>query len=84
MRVDVAGGSNIAVAHPFLYLLHLDFVLHEEARACVSEVVEADVTQSVLFKQPREMFRYIIRSQDATLLIHANVAEPFLAVGLFE
>ena len=54
MCVDVSGGRKGAVPQPFLNLLHGYAVHHHQAGTTMTQVVETNVAQIVLFKQLRK------------------------------
>ena len=54
MRVDVAGGADVAVTQPFLNVLQGHAVGVEQAGAGVAQIVEADAPQAVLLQEGRE------------------------------
>ena len=51
MAVDIRRRAHIAVPQPFLNLLHRHALRQQHRRARVSEVVEADLLQIVLFRK---------------------------------
>ena len=81
MRVDVGGGRKIAVAEPFLYLLHRDDVCKQQARAGVAKVVEADAAQAVAVEKLRERRRDVVGLYERPQLVHADIAEVVPAVA---
>ena len=57
MRVNIGGGAHITVTEIPLNDLHIHVKRHEERRAGVAQIVEADIPHSVLLEELRKVRR---------------------------
>ena len=51
MRIDIGGGGKVAVAKPFLDLLHEDAVGQQQTGTAVTKIVIANFPQAMLLQQ---------------------------------
>ena len=84
MCVDVSGGRKGAVPQPFLNLLHGYAVHHHQAGAAMAQIVEADAGQAILPKQPVEVLRHEVGTEQFAFLIGADEIQIIGAVALAE
>ena len=54
MAVDIRRGADVAVAQPFLDLLHRHVVGQQQRGAAMPEIVKADMPQAGLLEEPAE------------------------------
>ena len=81
MRVDIGCRGKVAVTKPFLNLLHRHTVRQQHARAAVTQIMETNGSKSIASQQIAETGRHIIRINQATHLINANVSKIVLAIA---
>ena len=55
MRINICCYADIRMSEIILYVDELHTIFDEQTGACVPQVVEADFTQTVLFKQSLEV-----------------------------
>ena len=60
MGVDVGRGGDVAVAQPFLDLLHGHTLLQQQAGAGVAQIMEANLPQAVVGQQLGEAVGHCI------------------------
>ena len=82
MGVDVRRGGDVAVAQPFLDLLHGYALLQQQAGAGVPQIVEPNFPQAVFFQQLGEVVGHGIGQDKVSHLIHEQVALEFLIVAV--
>ena len=78
VRVDVRSYAHRTVSHIRLDYLHILTECYEERSTGVSQVVEADFPQSVLFEEGIEVLGYEVRAQEHSELVDAYHIEIFL------
>ena len=61
MTIDVCCHLNIAVTHPFLYILEVAAVIQKQTGAAMTKLVKTNMRKTVLFQKVRESFGNIIR-----------------------
>ena len=82
VAVDVGSRVHIAVSEPILYLLHRSSEREQERSAGMPQVMEADMPQSVLLQDDREMVADVVRTVEFSERVHANVVLVIAAVSL--
>ena len=82
MRVDVGCRGEITVTKPLLNLLHRYTVGQKQRSAAVTEVVIADLAEPVFLKELRECRREIVRRNQRTHLIDADIVQVAFVVAL--
>ena len=82
MSVDVCRGGDVAVAQPFLNVLHGHTLLQQQAGAGVPQIVKAYFPQAVLLQQLGEVVSDGIGQDKVSHLIHEQVALEFLIVAV--
>ena len=61
MTINVCCHLNIAVTHPFLYILEVAAVIQKQTGAAMTKLVKTNMRKTVLFQKVRESFGNIIR-----------------------
>lgn len=82
VAVDVCRGADIAVAQPFLDLLHEHVVGKQQRGAAVPEIVEADMPQTFQFQQLAEIAAEIPGIKNVPHYIHEHIAVVFPVVAV--
>ena len=82
VAVDVCRGADIAVAQPFLDLLHGHVVGQQQRSAAVPEIVEADMPQTFQFQQLAEIAAEIPGIKNVPHYIHEHIAVVFPVVAV--
>ena len=75
MSVDVRSGGKVAMAHPFLDLLHRDAVCQKNRGTAVTEVMESYHPQSATFQKFGESGCNIRRACPYPKLVHTDVIQ---------
>ena len=81
MAVDVRRGADVAVAQPFLDLLHGHVVGQQQRSAAVPEIVKTDMPQAVLVKQLWKRGGEIVRRNEHSHLVHTDVVQIPLVIA---
>lgn len=71
------------MSKPYLNLLHRDAATQEQAGTCMTEVVESNFFQIVLFDEPCEMLCDIVGAKDLSGLVHADVIEVVSTIACY-
>jgi hypothetical protein len=61
VRIDIARRTYIGMPEPFLDHLHRHLFRQQKRRAGVPQLVEADMPESVILQQKRDVLRNIVR-----------------------
>ena len=80
MRIEVRGRGYIAVPQPLLDFFQAHAVRIQQARATVSEIVNAYPAHTVLLQHAREMLRDISRFHKLPDVIDVDIFRVFLAI----
>ena len=70
------------MTEPLLDLLHGDAVGKQQRRAAMPEIVKADMPQGVLIQQLRKSRGEIVRGNQRSHLVHADVVQIPLVIAL--
>ena len=65
MTIDVCCHLNIAVTHPFLYILEVAAVIQKQTGAAMTKLVKTNMRKTVLFQKVRELPRRLRPHRDA-------------------
>ena len=82
VAVNVGGRVHVAVSEPVLDLLHRSSEREQERSAGMPQVMEADMPQSVLSQDDREMVADVVRTVEFSERVHADVVLVIAAVSL--
>ena len=72
MDIGVGGEVIVAVAEPLLDILHRIIQVQHDGGAAVTQVVEADGAQSVLYQNLLELLAHEVRLEQHAHLVHAD------------
>ena len=75
MCVDVGCCREITVSQPFLDLFHGNFIFQKQAGAAVSQIMESNLTLSMLFQEFGEGTGYVIGRDEGTHFVYADVIQ---------
>ena len=81
MDIGVGGEIIVAVAKPLLDILHRIVQVQHDGGAAMSEVVEADGAQAVLYQNLLEFLAHEIRLQQHSHLVHADEVQVLPVVA---
>ena len=70
MGVDVGRGGDVAVAQPFLNLLHGHPLFQQQAGTGVAQIVEADMSQTMCFQELSKILGNCIGKNEISHLIY--------------
>ena len=84
MGVDVAGGSDVAVAQPLLNVLEGHTVGVEKGRAGMPEIMEPDAPHPVFFEKFRKGLREIPRLDPLPDCVDIDIVQKVFAVFHYE
>ena len=81
--VDIGVGSEVIVgmAQPLLDILHCIIQVQHDRGAAVTEVVEADGTQAVLYQNLLEFLAHEVRLEQHAHLVHADEVQVFPVIA---
>ena len=74
MAVNIRRRADITVTEPFLNLIHRDIIGKEQRCAAVSEIVKANVAQTVTLQNLAEVLCYCVRADNITHRIYKYIA----------
>ena len=81
MRIDIGGGGKVAVAKPFLDLLHGDAVGQQQTGTAVTKIVIANFPQAVFLQKLCKGFGEIMRGEQPSHFIHTDVPQIVLVIA---
>lgn len=81
MCIDICCGAEVAVAEPFLNLLHHHAMLQQQRGAAVAQIMETNVPQRIDLQNTAEAVGEIGRLDAFTQLIDADISVVFLVPG---
>lgn len=67
MPVNIGGGLNVAVPHPFLYVLEAASLIQQETCAAVTQFVKTNVRKPILLEYLCKMVCHIVRGKGSTI-----------------
>lgn len=82
MTISIDRCADVAVAYPIPDTLHRHFIGHHQAYAGMTEVMKSNMGQSGFLEQICMSVGDVIRINDFTQGINANISQPFVAVGV--
>ena len=82
MTVNICRRTDVAVAEPFLDLLHRNIIGKQQRSAAVPEIVKANVPQTVSLQNLAEVLCYRIRTEDRSHSVHKDISIVFVVVAI--
>ena len=80
MGIDICRRGKVAVSQPILNLLHRDTVCQHERGTTMSEIMEANAPQAVCIQQLRKLLRHIMRLDEVSHFVDADITGELLMV----
>lgn len=82
MRINVGCCAVVRVSQPLLYLFHRHSVCKKQTGTAMAKVMIAYVLQAVFFQKLTEFRRDIVRSEELSYFVHADVVVVFVYIAI--